>query len=347
MTVKRIEELKDLSCSIFIKAGVAEQEANRVSEHLVNANLVGVDSHGVIRIPLYIEWISDGTINVNGKMEVIKETPVMALIDGHSSFGQVVAAKAAQIAAQKAKKQGISIVSFKNASHIGRLGEYAEMIANESLIGLIMVNGQGAGQYVAPLGGKERRLSVNPFAWGIPTGQKELPIILDISTTVVAEGKIMVMKNKGKKVPEGWIIDAEGQPTTDPDKFYGPPVGSLLPLGMHKGFGLSLVIDILSGGLSGGGCSREGVEHFQNAGCIIAIDPGAIQDYNTFIKSVDALIKYVKTSETIYKNSKIMVPFEPEWYVKQRRKIEGIEIEEDTWKKIVETAKNLGLKIDE
>jgi len=257
LTIKA-QELKKIVISIFIGAGASKSTASRVADNLVGANLVGIDSHGIIRIPQYLKWIKDGTIDLNAKMELVEDKSIMALIDGHHSFGQIVVYEACNIAIDKAKENGMSLITIRNTSHIGRLGEYAEKITSENLISIVMVNAQGAGQLVAPWGAKERRLSANPIAWGIPTGRKEEPIILDISTSIVAEGKIILYKNLGKKLPEGWVIDSMGNPTTNPNDLYGPPEGSILPMSGHKGYGLSMVIDILTGALSGGGCSRKG-----------------------------------------------------------------------------------------
>ena len=177
MVIKTSEELRELSIMIFKKAGVVDSAAKRITEHLVNSNLVGMDSHGVIRIPDYIQWIKEGIIDLKAQMKIINETFIITVIDGHFSFGQVVMYKACEIAIMRAKEYGISLTTIRNVSHIGRLGEYAEKIANERMVCMIAVNGQGAGQYVAPYGGISRRLSVNPLAWGIPTGIKEKPLV--------------------------------------------------------------------------------------------------------------------------------------------------------------------------
>lgn len=344
---KSVKELKKIVTLIFIKAGASKLVASRVAEHLVGANLVGVDSHGIIRIPLYIEWIKDGTINLNAKMEIIKETNLMALIDGHHAFGQVVADEASNIAINKTKKHGMSLVSVRNSSHIGRLGEYAEKIAKNDLVCVIMANAQGAGQLVAPWGGKQRRLSANPITWGIPTGQKRRPFIFDISTSIVAEGKIILYKNLNKNIPEGWVIDFQGKSTTNPNDLYGPPEGSILPMAGHKGFGLSMAVDILAGALSGGGCSKESVKKFYNCFTIIAIDPAQICSYDNFLESVNQLIEYVKSSAPIKEGSEILIPNELENRNREQRLRNGIEIEEDIWNMILATAKEFGINLNE
>ena len=346
MVTKSAQELKKIVALIFTKAGASKPVASRVAEHLVGANLVGVDSHGIIRIPLYIEWIKDGTINLNAKMELIEETNIMALIDGHHAFGQVVAYESCNIAIDKAKKYGMSLVSIRNSSHVGRLGEYAEKIAKSNLICIVMVNAQGAGQLVAPWGAKERRLSANPVAWGIPTRRKREPIILDISTSVVAEGKILLYKDLGKKIPEGWVIDHKGISTTNPNDLFGPPEGSILPMAGHKGYGLSIIVDILTGALSGGGCSRKGIRKFSNALTIISIDPNQICPYNKFLESVDQLIEYIKTSAPITEENEILIPNELENKIKKKRLAEGIIIEEKIWNTILKVAKDLGVSMD-
>ncbi|NMB16370.1 MAG: Ldh family oxidoreductase [Firmicutes bacterium] len=339
------DELRKLSIDIFTRAGVPKPAAVRVSEHLVSSNLAGVDSHGAIRIPQYVQRIRDGEIDPSAQSEIVNETPSTALIDGHWAFGQVVAFDAVQLAIDKAKAQGISIVSVRNSTHIGRLGEYAEIMANDGLIGFIAVNGQGAGQFVAPSGARERRLSVNPMAWGIPTGRPDEPFVLDISTAAVAEGKIRVKRNRGEAIPEGWVIDAEGKPTTNPADLYGPPEGCLLPMGGHKGYGLSLVVDMLAGGLSGGGCSRPNVKRFGNAIVIIAVDPSFIRPGQEVAEAVGSLIDYVKSAQPAKEGAKVMVPNEIELQTRRQRLAEGIEIEDETWNSIAATARELGIEL--
>lgn len=346
MMNKSAKELKKIVTLIFIKVGASKSVASRVAKHLVGANLVGVDSHGIIRIPLYIEWIKDGTINLNAKMEIIKETNLMTLIDGHHAFGQVVAYEASNIAIDKTKKYGMSLVSVRNSSHIGRLGEYAEKIAKNDLVCIIMANAQGAGQLVAPWGGKQRRLSANPIAWGIPTGQKRGPFILDISTSIVAEGKIILYKNLNKNIPEGWVIDFQGKSTTNPNDLYGPPEGSILPMAGHKGFGLSMVVDILAGALSGGGCSREGVKKFYNCFTIIAINPAQICSYDNFLESVNQLIEYVRSSAPIKEGSEILTPNELESRRRKERLAGGIFIDDKIWNMILDVSRDLGVDLE-
>lgn len=343
---KSAEELKQLSIEILEKAGAPKHVASRVTEHLIGNNLVGTDSHGVIRIPNYVDFIINGVVNVSAEPKVVKETSSIAVLDGCGAFGQVAAAKAAEMAIKKAKETGISLVALRNTSHIGRLGEYVEMIAKENLIGFVAVNYGGGGICAAPAGGRERRLNTNPMAWGIPTGCDDQPLIIDMATSAVSEGKVRVKRNQGEKIPEGWVIDSEGKPTTDPNDFYGPPEGALLPMGGYKGYGLALVVDILAGGLSSGGCGRHGVKEFAQCTTVIAIDPSVTRPLDEFVGAVDGLIDYVKSATPIKEGVPVMVPNEPECLMRQRRRKEGIELDAATWKSIVETAKKVGLDIE-
>lgn len=342
---KKAEELKEIVIRIFLKIGVSKKVASRVVEHLVNADLVGVSSHGVMRIPQYITWIKDGTIKPNAKIKIIKETDLMVSIDARKSFGQVAAYEASKIAVVKGKSKGMGLVTVKNASHIGRLGEYAEQIVENDLICLIIANAQGAGQLVAPWGGKERRLSANPMAWGIPSGEGNSPIILDFSTSIVAEGRILIHRSMNKIIPEGWVIDFNGEPTTDPNDLYGPPEGSILPMAGHKGFGLSLIIELLSGALSGGGCSRKNVDKFYNSFTIITIDPSQVCNYFNFLDSINGFIEYVKSSAPIKDGAQIILPNDAENENKKINSLYGIKIEDGIWKTILSVAKGLGLNL--
>ena len=244
--------------------------------------------------------------------------------------------KAAGRAAEMARDRGVAVVTLRNCSHLGRLGEYSERIAGEGLVGFLTVNGQGGAQLVAPYGGVERRLSVNPFSYGIPAADGA--IIVDVSPTVVAGGKVAVKALRGERIPEGWVMDAEGYPTTDPNALAGPPAGSLMPLGGHKGFALGLVMDILAGALSGGGSSHPDPERWGNATFLLALDPEAFVGRERFEAEVEDLLAYVRSSRVAPGFERVLIPGEPEREERERRGAEGIFVSDEAWRRIQATA---------
>lgn len=338
-------ELKKVSEDIFLAAGASKDEAGIVSEHLIEANLVGHDSHGVIRIPQYMKLIEDGLLNPGAPLEIENETPATAVVNGNWGFGQVIAQKAMSLAIEKAGKCPIASVGAHNCNHIGRLASYVMMAAEQDMVGMLFVNGCGAAQSVAPWGGTGRRLATNPMAFAFPTGAGE-SVVLDITSSVVAEGKVRVKRNRGEQTPEGWLIDSEGNPTTNPMDFYGTPPGALLPMGGivgHKGYGLSLVNDILAGALGGAGCSRPNPGRMGNGAFMVVIDIEKFTPIAEFSERVDALVNHVKTSPTAPGFSEILVPGELEAREKKKRLREGIFVGDETWNQISAITEKLGV----
>src|SRR5215212_6774445 len=245
------DRLRSFVAGIFGATGSSPEEARIVSDHLVDANLTGHDSHGLIRAAKYVDWIRDGQLLPNRHAAVVKDTPALLVVDGGFGYGQVIAHEAMELAAERAGQAGLCAVAIRNAGHLGRIGAWPEQLAEAGLASIHFVNTSGFGILVAPHGGTDRRLSANPIAAGAP-GPDAGPIILDISTSAIAEGKIQVALNRGETLPAGCTIDSEGRPNADPRTFYGPPVGALLPVGGHKGYGLSVFCEIFAGALSGG-----------------------------------------------------------------------------------------------
>ncbi len=339
------EQLKKVGFSIFKQMGAPENEATIVSNSLVESNLAGHDSHGVIRIPQYVMLIKKGDIIPGAKMEIIRETPSTAVLNGNWGFGQVMGKQAMKIAIEKARSKSVSTVTLCRSNHIARLGEYSAMAAEENMVGIIMVNNHGAAQYMPPWGGIARRLSPNPLSVGFPSGSKN-PVILDITTAIVAEGKIRVKLNRGEKLPEGWIIDAQGNPSTDPKDLYGPPQGAILPFGGiagHKGYGLGFIVDVLAGALSGAGCSRANAGRFGNAVFITVINIEDFLPIDEFKEHVSGLIEYVKSSPKLPGVDEIFFPGEVEAREKDKRLQKGIFVEDETWDQIIKAAKELNI----
>ena len=349
MPIKSHEELSELGSRILRSAGAADEVADRVSRHLVGSNLVGLDSHGIIRLPDYVAWLQEGKIAGANRMEVVRDKAATCLIDAHMSFGQVAASQSADIAVQKAQAYGIGLVSVKNASHIGRLGEYVEDIALQGFIGFLCCNAEGAGQLVAPWGGKEARIGTNPMAWGIPSGRASGSMVLDMATSIVPEGKIRVTMRRGEEIPHGWVLDSQGRSTTNPADLYGPPVGAILPFGGHKGYGLMLAIEALSGVLSGGGHARPAVADawFTHGSTftMMAIEVESLRSLTEFTDDVDEMLDHMKSSPPTTSDAEVLVPYEIESKEKALRLANGITIEDATWDKVVQTASGLGISI--
>ncbi len=247
------DRLVTFARSLFVAAGVPADEAQIVATSLVGANLAGHDSHGVIRITQYLQGVADGHLKPGTPLSIVHETPAVLVCDGGWNLGQVQAHRLLQRMTEKARAVGLATGTLKNCGHIGRLGEYGEAAAEQGLAFLATVNNHGFGRAVAPPGGTQGRIGTNPLALAVP-GQPGEPVVLDIALSVCAEGKVRVQFNKGEPVPEGWLLDSQGKPTTDPGVLYHEPKGTILPLGgqqAYKGFGLGLLLDMLVGGLSG------------------------------------------------------------------------------------------------
>lgn len=337
-------DLRSIATRIFEGLQVPREEATWVAELLVRANLVGHDSHGVIRIPQYAQAIKSALVQPAASGDIVKESPSMALIDGHWGLGQVVARRAMQLAIRKAQETRISSVGAYNLYHVGRLADYTRMAAEQDLVGIMMANDAGASPLVAPFGGTAGRLGTNPISIAFPTGGA-VPFLFDMATSIVAEGKVRLKRNRGEKTPEGWLLDNQGRPTTDPNVLYQEPRGVLLPLGGragHKGFGLAMVVAILGGILARGGYARQDAKRFSNGAFIVVIDISAFVDPREFRAEIGDLLAYVKSAPTAPGVDAIMYPGEPE-AMEQQRERDGIPLEDETWQQIMALAQELGV----
>jgi uncharacterized oxidoreductase len=341
------KSLTDFACALLLAGGAIPREAQRVAEALVDANLRGFESHGVMRIPSYIDRLADGSVLPGAQLKILKESPTHLAADGQWGFGQVLAQELTQRLCAKAKSHGHAIGTLNSAGHIGRLGEYCEMAAREGLVSLIMVNTHGSGRRVAPPGGKSPRLGTNPLALGAP--HQDTPLILDFSTSVTAEGKVRVKRISGEKCPDGWLLDSEGRPTNDPNSLYGTPPGSILPMGgvqAYKGFGLALLVDIFAGAISGANCAREKpVTQIGNAVFMMVLDPAFFGGADHFREEVELLIETIRATPRIDGVAKITLPGDPERENLHRLSREGIEIDDENWEALTAVANKLGVAI--
>ena len=247
----RAEELEAKAGQALRAAGVSVEEAETVARHCVAANLAGHDSHGVINVPLYIERIGKEHIVPGAPFEVLSESATTTVIDGHFGFGFVVSERAMRMTIDKATRHDVAVTTIRRQSHVGRLTDYALMAAEAGMIGIMTADSGRTAKGVAPFGGREARLGTNPICIAMPS-HLEAPFFVDIATSAAAAGKLKVAAARGEAVPAGWLIDAEGRATTDPGALAAG--GAVLPLGGaegHKGYGLSAMVEILSGVLTG------------------------------------------------------------------------------------------------
>lgn len=337
------DQLIRLTSTVFEAAGCSTSEAARVGRRLVEANLVGHDSHGVIRIPTYVQWLRDQKTIPNQTIRIITENDAMAVVDGQFGLGQSIGEEAIQLGIDKSRKHGVSIIALRNSGHLGRIGDWAEMAAAAGMISMHFVNTSGAGMLVAPFGGIDRRLSANPFAAGVPTAEGP-PIILDMSACTIAEGKIRVALNKGESVPNGCLIDADGNPTNDPAVFYNDP-GAILPIAGHKGYGLSLIIEMLAGALTGSSCTNPvNAWRVANGMLSIIIDRNFFGTGEEFFPEVTRFVEFVRSSRRVSAQGEILMPGEIEQRTRTQRMECGVELDGTTWRQIYQTCQLLGVE---
>jgi uncharacterized oxidoreductase len=342
-----VAELRAFVASVFVAAGSSDTEAHIVGDHLVDANLAGHDSHGVIRVAKYLRWHARGMVLANRHAVVVREAPGHFVVDGQFGYGQVIGRETMDLAIARARQSGLCVVAIRNAGHLGRIGAWAEQVARAGLASIHFVNTSGFGILVAPFGGTDRRLSANPIAAGAP-GPDGAPLVLDISTSAIAEGKIQVALNRGEQLPEGCTIDAAGEPNRDPATFYGPPVGALLPVGGHKGYGLSIFCEILAGALSGGQTTNPGnatAGRLVNNMMSVVFDPAAFCGVDAFSAEVARMAAWVKSSPPAVTDGQVLLPGEIERRTRAQRENEGVPLDAVTRCQIADSVRALGVTL--
>jgi len=334
--------LRRFGVAIFKAAGVPEDQAQILADHLVEANLVGHDSHGVIHIPGYVRQLLNGTMQPVGSYKVVRETPASCVIDANRNIGIVLAYQAMQMAVERAKTHTLGAVAVHQATHIGRLGAFPPLAAQQDCIGLLMLN--GGGRFTAPFGGVARRLPPNPLAISVPTLQGP-PLMLDMTTSMVAGGKVMIAKARNQPVPEGWLIGPDGQMVTDPAAFLEGRA-AMLPLGGalgHKGYGLAVIIDAIAGGLSWAGCSAEQPTRGGSGFLALAIKIESFIDIADYKREIQILTDWIKSSPTMPGVERIYLPGEIEEEKRRQREADGLFVEDATWDGILAVAAELNV----
>lgn len=350
------EKLRSFTHAVFIKMGCSKEHATLAADVLIKSDLRGIDSHGVARLSGYVRLWEKKRINATPNIKIVHETPTTATIDGDAGLGLVVAPFAMKIAMEKAEKYGTGWVAVKNSNHFGIAGYHSLMAVEKDMIGISMTN---ASPLVAPTYANERLLGTNPMCYGFPAG-KYPPVIVDMATAAAANGKLEIAQRANQNVPEGWVQDAEGNSSINPNELKNG--GSLLPLGSdkehgsHKGYGLSATVDILSAVLSGANYGPwvppfvaflepsanpvgEGLGHFFGAMRVDGFRPA--QDFKDHL---DNWIKRFKSAKTIDTNKKVIIPGEPEYACEQERKVSGIPIIDVVVKDLNELAAKLEIE---
>ena len=341
MVIVTEEMLKEFATKILRNADVPGNEAAWVAHCLVLSNLKGVDSHGVQQIPGYVKAIKDGFLKPGARLKLLKEEAATALFDGGWGFGYTIARDVMRRTMEKAREAGAAYSGIRNIHHIGRVGMWAEMALEEDMIGIAS---QPGGVYIAPWGGIDRKLPIAPIAVAVPTGRYP-PIVVDMSLGPISGGRTAILALRGRKVPPGWYVDDEGRPTDDPKVFHRGE-GAQLPLGQaglgYKGMALSMIIDILAGPLLGFKAAQ--VHPFRRRGVFLgAINVEAFTEIDAFKENVDAVIADLKDSRLASGFEEIMVPGEPEWRELERRRREGIYLDDEIYRRILDTAEEVGL----
>jgi LDH2 family malate/lactate/ureidoglycolate dehydrogenase len=343
MPTIQADRLQQIAAKLLIAAGASEEEAAIVSRHSIGANLAGHDSHGIILIPTYIDRIKRGHIVPGAPMEVVQETANSTVVNGNWGFGYVVSEAVMEMTIEKARKGAVAAATVLRQSHIGRVADYPLMAASAGMIGLMTADSGRSAKAVAPFGGKEARLGTNPICIAMPS-DLEAPMFIDMATSAVAQGKLNVARARGKPIPEGWILDKEGNPTTDP-----AAGGVALPLGGsegHKGYGLSAMVEILSGILPGLGFGHDPSGR-HNDGCFLAVfNVEAFRPLAQFKREVKEFAEYLTSTPPQTGFERVYYPGELEYLSTQRLSREGIEIEDATWQRLGNLAGEYGLPDD-
>jgi uncharacterized oxidoreductase len=337
--------ISQLGIALFTASGAGKDAARAAVESLMTSSLMGHDSHGVIRIPEYLGFVADGSIVVDAPITVDRTGPTTAVVDCHRGFGAVGAERAILEGAEIAREQRTACVITRRCNHVGRLGAWVQLAADRGMIALATCNSPIYGHFVLPWGGREGRLGTNPIAYAVPTGGD--PVVSDFSTSVAPEGKIRFYRNEGKSLPDGWILDADGNPTNDPNAFYGPPHGGILPLGAgagHKGFALGLLVEILGSALSG--MSPRDPHAFGNGVCFFVVDPSAFCPLDEFRRCMDETVAYMKSSKPVSGFDEVMVPGELEFRTSRERQKIGIPVDPATLQALREHGARLGVDAD-
>ena len=343
MPTVQADRLTNIAAELLKGSGASEEEAEVVSRHSIGANLAGHDSHGIIQIPTYIDRVKRGHIVPGAPFEIVRDTPTTTVVDGHWGFGYVVSERLMKMTIEKAKQNSVAAATVFRQSHVGRVADYPIMAAQSGLIGIMTADSGRSSKSVVPFGGREPRLGTNPICIAMPSNL-EGTMFIDMATSAVAAGKLGVAVARGYEIPEGWILDKDGNPSTDPGDLRSG--GAILPLGGpegHKGYGLSVMVEILSGILTGLGFGHDPSGR-HNDGCFMtAFNVEAFRDVEEFKAEVTEFAQYLKSSPPASGFSEVFYPGELEYKREQQLLAEGIFVEDSTWNNLKHLADEFGL----
>ena len=344
----------ELITDIFKAKSCNNYEAKTIAERLCGSNLKGHDSHGIVRVPRYVLWMEWGWVFPNIKPELIVDSGALALIDAKQGFGQIAGEFAVDEGINRAKLHGVSVVGLKNSGHLGRIGDWSERAADAGLVSLHFVNVRGS-LLVAPFGGSDRRGSTSPLSIGVPSKDTD-HIILDMATSTVAEGKVMVAQKGGKPLPAGALIDSNGNLTINPEVMYGKinenevpnsenGTGAITAFGLHKGSGINFMMEILGGALTGSGVSA-GIDDkekrkFANGMLSLYVKVDNMVNFEYFLNEVRSYADFVRSSPPANKNEKVLIPGDKEISTYKDRLANGLPVAPIVWQNIKQTAKDL------
>ena len=328
------DHLQNIASQLLQAEGASQEEASIISRHSIGANLAGHDSHGIILIPTYIDRIRQGHIIPGAPFEIVQETPTTTVVDGHWGFGYVVSERVMNITIAKAAQVGVAASTIFRQGHVGRVADYPIMASNANMIGVMTADSGRSAKSVVPFGGREARLGTNPLCIAIPSNL-DGTMFLDMATSAVAGGKIGVALARGTHVPEGWIVDKNGNPTTDPSDL--GKGGAVLPLGGpqgHKGYGLSVMVEILSAILTGLGFGVDPSGR-HNDGCFMAVfNVSSFRPLEQFKSEITEFAHYLKNTPTAPGFEEVYYPGELEHLRAKKLLKNGIMVEDQTWNQL-------------
>jgi uncharacterized oxidoreductase len=337
------ERLTEIASVLLQQAGAPAEESATVARHCIDANLVGHDSHGIIQIPTYIDRIKAGHIVPGAQWEIVQESPTTTVVDGHWGFGYVANERAMRLTIEKAETQNVAATTVFRQGHIGRLANYPLMAARAGMIAMIAADSGRSPKHVAPFGGAKARLGTNPICFAVPS-DLDGPMFFDMATSAAAAGKVALAAARGEPVPAGWIIDADGNPTTDPRALKGG--GALLPLGGsegYKGYGLAAMVEIFCGLLTGLGFGVEPTGRHNDGVFMAVFKVSAFRPLDAFKREVREFAEYLKATPPAAGFKEVLYPGEIEHRRERERRASGVPVEEATWNALRKLAQDYGV----
>ena len=341
------DNLRTLAKDILTAAGSIGNEPQLVSDNLVDANLAGHDSHGVGMLPRYVAAVQAGELIPNQHARIVLDNGMLVTIDGGAGYGQVIGTESMDVAIERTQKYGVCVMTIRRSFHLGRIGAWGERCAAAGLLSMHHVNVVGHPGLVAPHRGSDARFATNPYCCTLPATDTTPSIVLDMATSVIAQGKVRVARNKGESLPDGVLLDGKGQPTNDPQAMFDSPPGAIQTIGTYKGYGLALINELLAGVFSGGGTCRPENEHendtILNNMFSVIIDPKRLVEEEFIQSETAATLTHIQSSPPLAKEKPVLVPGDPERTSNTARRESGIPVDDESWRLFTECAQSVGV----